>query len=182
MSWNEVNDMNLIQMSISAAAGVTLILLLRILFFHHLSKKVFVVLWSVIILRLIIPVSLPAFSGLRIPIVNEIQKKFFLQDNMDVVLKSADVMVSGKNEGEHNLSSSLTGENGMDNHISQIQDISQRMLKKRAIIWCVWGTGLLLSFICFAVGYYKESSLLAQSLPISEEDKEYFSVDLVEKR
>lgn len=52
--------MNLIQMSLSAAALIAAITILRALLLHKLPKKTFMVLWWLVLLRLLVPVSIPS--------------------------------------------------------------------------------------------------------------------------
>lgn len=51
--------MNILQMSISAVILVVAIVLIRSLTIHRLPKKTFVMLWAVVLLRLLIPFSIP---------------------------------------------------------------------------------------------------------------------------
>lgn len=52
--------MSLIQMSISGAVLILVIILVRILFIHSLSKETFTILWTIVLCRLLIPVSIPS--------------------------------------------------------------------------------------------------------------------------
>lgn len=52
--------MNLMQMSLSAAAMILAIIVLRALTIEKLPKKTFVVLWWVVLLRLMVPFSIPS--------------------------------------------------------------------------------------------------------------------------
>lgn len=52
--------MSLLQMSFSAAVFILAVLLLRALTIHRLPKKTFVVLWGVVLLRLLVPFSVPS--------------------------------------------------------------------------------------------------------------------------
>lgn len=55
-----LGDMSLLQMSFSAAAMVLAIIVVRALAINKLPKKVFVLLWDVVLLRLLIPFSIPS--------------------------------------------------------------------------------------------------------------------------
>ena len=52
--------MNLLRMSFSAAIIIMVIIILRALWIHKLPKKMFLILWSVVVLRLLIPFSFPS--------------------------------------------------------------------------------------------------------------------------
>lgn len=51
--------MSLVQMSISGGALILFVLLVRTLALHHLPKTTFLVLWEIVALRLLLPVSIP---------------------------------------------------------------------------------------------------------------------------
>ena len=52
--------MNLPQMSLSGAAMIFIIVGIRALVIHKLPKKVFPFLWGIVLIRLLIPYSLPS--------------------------------------------------------------------------------------------------------------------------
>ena len=52
--------MSLLQMSLSAALMIAAVLLVRVLTVEHLPKKTFSILWMVVIVRLIVPFSIPS--------------------------------------------------------------------------------------------------------------------------
>ena len=62
MFWDNIGftDMSLLQMSFSAAVMILVIIVVRALAINKLPKKVFVLLWDVVLLRLLIPFSIPS--------------------------------------------------------------------------------------------------------------------------
>ena len=62
--------MNILQMSVSAGLLVVGIVILRALALDKLPKKMFLALWGVALLRLLLPVSVPAPFGLRSAVEN----------------------------------------------------------------------------------------------------------------
>ena len=52
--------MNLLQMSFSGAAFITAVVIIRAVAINKLPKKTFLVLWELVILRLLIPFSIPS--------------------------------------------------------------------------------------------------------------------------
>ncbi len=56
--------MNLLQMSFSGAAFITAVVLIRAVAIHKLPKKTFLVLWELVILRLLIPFSIPSMFSI----------------------------------------------------------------------------------------------------------------------
>jgi beta-lactamase regulating signal transducer with metallopeptidase domain len=59
MNWNEVSYMSILQMSVSSAILILVIVVIRALAIHKLPKKTFVALWVVVLFRLLIPLSVP---------------------------------------------------------------------------------------------------------------------------
>lgn len=51
--------MNLLQMSISAGVMIIIILLLHALAINRLPKRIFLILWDIVLIRLLLPVSIP---------------------------------------------------------------------------------------------------------------------------
>ena len=56
--------MNLLQMSFSGAAFITAVVLIRAVAINKLPKKTFLVLWELVILRLLIPFSIPSMFSI----------------------------------------------------------------------------------------------------------------------
>ncbi|MDE7327978.1 MAG: M56 family metallopeptidase, partial [Lachnospiraceae bacterium] len=52
--------MNLLQMSFSGAALITVVVIIRAVAINKLPKKTFLVLWGLVLLRLLIPFSIPS--------------------------------------------------------------------------------------------------------------------------
>ena len=57
-------QMNLLQMSFSGAAFITAVVLIRAVAINKLPKKTFLVLWELVILRLLIPFSIPSMFSI----------------------------------------------------------------------------------------------------------------------
>lgn len=55
--------MTIFEMSVSGAAMILFITLIRALFIHKLSKKAFVLMWEFVILRLILPAKIPSITS-----------------------------------------------------------------------------------------------------------------------
>lgn len=62
MFWNNIDlgDKSLLQMSFAAAVMILAIIMVRALAINKLPKKVFLLLWDVVLLRLLIPFSIPS--------------------------------------------------------------------------------------------------------------------------
>lgn len=75
---------NLLEMTLTAAVMIILIIIVRALFIHKLPKRVFVVMWAVVVLRLLVPftfsVNVPALE-LPKPIKNQFSQSPSSQSN-----------------------------------------------------------------------------------------------------
>ena len=52
--------MGLLQMSLSGAVMIIAIIVIRALAINHLPKKTFLILWGIVLLRLMVPFSIPS--------------------------------------------------------------------------------------------------------------------------
>ena len=59
--------MSLLQMSISGGAMAAAVLLVRALALHRLPKRLFPALWAIVMVRLLVPFSLPASCSVYPP-------------------------------------------------------------------------------------------------------------------
>ena len=55
--------MTILEMSVSGAAMILIITLIRAVFIHKLPKKAFVLLWEIVILRLLLPIKIPSITS-----------------------------------------------------------------------------------------------------------------------
>lgn len=72
--------MSLLGMSFSASIIVIVVILLRMLLLHRLPKKVFLILWSVALLRSLVPFSFPSTCSVY----------FFISQNSSIMNRIAD--------------------------------------------------------------------------------------------
>lgn len=79
--------MSFIQMSVSGALMILVTIVLRVLFLHKLPKRTFMILWSVVLVRLLIPYSLPSiFSAYSL-----LQKTAAVDQVLTNIITHADV-------------------------------------------------------------------------------------------
>ena len=75
--------MSILQMSISAAILIPVIAVIRALSIHHLPKITFVALWGLVLLRLLIPFSIPL--PFNIPIADRAAALFTAEDSQALI-------------------------------------------------------------------------------------------------
>ncbi len=90
---------NLLEMSAMAGILIIFVIILRALFIHKLPKKTFTLLWAIVVLRLIIPFSLPILPSINtaydsnIPILNYAGQNTNVND--DIYIKSPEIDDNG---------------------------------------------------------------------------------------
>lgn len=142
--------MSLMKMSLSGAAMILIIIIVRAIALNKLPKKVFVLLWCVVLLRLLIPFSIPtmlsAYSlvGKNVPIQNAIDK---------VPVNNIILQVT----------------NGqMDMHSDTTEVIQDDALSFS--VWsAIWLTGFVICVVFFVVSYFRCYFEFRTSLPVRDE-------------
>ena len=145
-------DMNLIQMSLCAGVMILAIIVVRALAINKLPKKVFVLLWNVVLIRLLIPFSIPSvFSAYTLVKESEPVKEIINEvPAISVITQMGEVQT---NAGI-NLSVSDAVHNSMPG-------ISPWMI--------LWGIGFIVCVAFFAVSYLRCYLEFRTSLPVRNE-------------
>lgn len=145
--------MSLLQMSISGTTMILLTVVVRALLLHRFPKRTFLVLWGVILLRLLVPYSLPCEFSVYSLLTQKVTTAETPQ-NVTVPL----------------LHDFLT-ESVVDASVVSDNDSS--------LVMEVWLTGVLICFVFFAMSYVKCRIKFRESLPV---DNEYIMQWLAEHR
>ena len=66
--------MMLVHMSVSGGILILFIIVLRLLAIHKFLKRFFVLLWSIALLRLLLPLDLPISYGVAVPAANVVNQ------------------------------------------------------------------------------------------------------------
>lgn len=150
MNMINMGDMNLIQMSLVAAVMILVIIVVRALTINKLPKKVFVLLWDVVLLRLLVPFSIPsAFS-----IYTFVNRSESVRETM-TKLPAVGMITQGAGTPENvGVSAEVTAQ-------SSINGISPWMI--------IWSVGCLLCVVCFMVAYVRCYLEFRTSIPVQNE-------------
>ena len=75
--------MNLLQMSLSGAVLIVAIIVIRALFLHKLPKKTFTILWTLVLIRLLLPFSIPSSFSIYswFPSINSARESYIADNN-----------------------------------------------------------------------------------------------------
>jgi len=165
--------MNILQMSISAGVLVIAIVLIRAVALNRLPKKMFLVLWGVVLFRLFAPVSIPLPFNVPniITTIGEISKTALSDNSVPSVV-----------DNTVNTSEAITGiTNNPVIGITEIPEVvAQRRFFNIAPTTAIWPLGMLAVFIFFAVIYYKNQKRLRYAMVIRDND--YLNEWLAEHR
>lgn len=168
--------MSLLQMSISAALMIVAIIIVRTLTIEHLPKKTFLALWAVVLLRLLLPFSVPCalsiyslFPALNIPPQSV--------ENVEVISSppSSDTVFSFER---------------LVPFPDKIDSAAQSLLQSaeeggfHQISWLslLWEAGVVLMAAFFIVSYLHSTREFKMSLPIDDHDIQQWACGLPLRR
>lgn len=145
-----VTQVNLIQMSFYGAIMILAIIFVRAFAINKLPKKVFVLLWKVVLLRLLIPFSIPSM----------LSAYSFVRKNRPIQNALAEIptatVISQVTEGQLNTNVGVVP--SVQNDISAVS------------VWSVlWIAGMILCAVYFAVSYLCCLFEFRTSLPVRNE-------------
>lgn len=84
--WNEVISMTLLEVSFSGAVFIIAVVIIRAIAINSLPKKTFLVLWEMVLLRLVIPFTIPSAFSIYTLINNTISTPTFLKQKQTMLL------------------------------------------------------------------------------------------------
>lgn len=143
----------LLKMSISSSILIILTIILRFYAINKLPKKVFVLLWNIVILRLLIPFDLPIHYGIASP--------------MEKMLDSS--------VGHYNVAKSPNSPVIMEtSREAMINDTVALSLGSVTWTTIIWVAGMVILLVVFGVLYWKEYQKIQAALPVSKENENYF--------
>lgn len=165
--------MSLLQMSLSAALMIAAVLLVRVLTVEHLPKKTFSILWMVVIVRLIVPFSIPselsiysllpntAFSAPSEAIFSPVVEDFSLSDTPTMSNSQTSPPIQSAALNQQKINSQPQSENTPTQEFSDsVFPISPFSL--------IWGAGFLVCAVFFSIEYLRCMREFQMSLPIEQ--------------
>ncbi len=147
-----LTDMTLVQMSFSAAVMILVIIVVRALAINKLPKKVFVLLWEVVLLRLLIPFSIPSmFSAYTFVRRNEPLREALKEvPAVEVISQVAGIQTN------------------MTENVGVALPVQSRV-HEILLLTILWVVGLLLCAAYFMVSYLHCHFEFQTSLPVRNE-------------
>lgn len=136
--------MSLLQMSISGAIMILAVIVIRALAINRLPKKTFIALWAIVLLRLLVPFSIPfPFSA------------YSIVDNHISIVQGTTIF---ENENIFPVSLPTIGE--------RMQELTSLNISPYMI---VWGIGMAACVLFFTISYFKCHKEFRESLPIKND-------------
>lgn len=149
-----LSDMGLVQMSVSGAVMILAIIVVRALAINKLPKKVFVLLWDVVLLRLLIPFSIPSvFSAYTF-----VKRSEPLSEAITEVPATGMITQVAGNPVNTGVNAGMSAEIVTQNPAAGISPM--------VIVWII---GCLLCAAYFAVSYLRCHLEFQTSLPLRNE-------------
>ena len=137
--------MNLLQMSFSGAAFITAVVLIRAVAINKLPKKTFLVLWELVILRLLIPFSIPSMFSIYTLITHSIS--------------STTLPEVGTNYNIPTMQGLFVTTQGA---VQSPADISPSV----SMWFLVWCAGIILTTLFFVISYLRCLTEFRTALPV----------------
>ena len=100
--------MNLLQMSLSGAVLIVVVIFIRALAINRLPKRTFLVLWGIVLLRLLVPFSIPSAVSVYSLIERNIAPGAFVQ----IPLEQISPAKSGVSAGTDSIDAPDKGQDG----------------------------------------------------------------------
>lgn len=137
--------MNLLQMSFSGAAFITAVVIIRAVAINKLPKKTFLVLWELVILRLLIPFSIPSMFSVYTLVTHSISSTTLPEAGTDYnipTMQGLFVTTQGAEQPPENILSSVS---------------------MWFIVWCA---GIILIALFFVISYLRCLIEFRTALPV----------------
>ncbi len=154
-------QMNLLQMSFSGAVFITAVVMIRAAAINKLPKKTFLVLWELVMLRLLIPFSIPSMFSIYTLVTHSISSTTLPETEAGFnfpAIQGQFVATLGMEQPATDIASSV-------------------------FVWCiVWCAGMILSALFFAVSYLRCLIEFRTALPVRNHDIEKWLVEHPLKR
>lgn len=155
MNWNEVRHMSFLEMSLSGAVMIIVIVILRALWINRLPKKTFLILWGIVILRLMVPFQISSVFSIYSLLPEQEQKQ---QDE-----------AVQKNKNETEFYHMAVSENITADADTVINEERTNRTEKLSLWQLIWLAGVSISCGYFLIAYRKLYRELNMSLPVVNE-------------
>ncbi len=177
--------MSLLQMSFAGAVMILVTILVRAIAIHKLPKRTFLILWGLIVLRLLLPISIPStFSVYTVVGKQALNSGQF--DNQEIS-KIIPIAMSSETETATNQVNSVKSASQLSfaaivNHLVPRKTVGYfdfiKTGRQIPIMHIVWGIGAILCLAFFYGSYWHCIRGFKESLPVEcKESREWLNAD-----
>lgn len=140
--------MKIFQMSFSAGVLISVIFVIRFLALNRLPKKTFVVLWGIVLMRLLIPITIPV--KVNIGLIWDTLYGRGVVENLDNIANTLylNYAVSGQMQGQ--------------------VETSAWAANIFSTLYIIWATGTIILLLLFLVKYIRSYMSLQEALPMQD--------------
>ena len=144
--------MNLLQMSFSGAVLILAVVLIRAIAINKLPKKTFIILWGIVLLRLLIPFSVPSvysiysFVGHPVPAGTWSGSQEPVSPATAIPQEQPDVVYEARQQT-----------------MNPAADVSVPDISVPVLIWCA---GMIICILFFMISYYRTRFEFRTALPV----------------
>ena len=143
--------MSLLQMSFSGAVFITAVVIIRSAAINQLPKKTFLILWELVILRLLIPISIPSVFSVYTLVIRNLSATALLGADSVYNISTAKEQFA----------------------VTRSMEQSPADIASSISVWCiVWCTGMMLFALFFAISYLRCLTEFRTALPAHNHDVE----------
>ena len=167
----------LLERSFLAAAMIVVLIFARVFLLHRLPKITFQIAWAVVILRLLIPYSVPVFSADTPERISWVEK--FLKENSDGDADIEKPILEGETKKRENQNMPSPSNNFSDQKIEKklqrealdkgnfVKNDRERtgVQKFYPVFRVIWSVGMLIGFLYFLLSHLRARSLYTAALP-----------------
>lgn len=154
----------LLKMSLSGGILILFIVIIRMFALHRLPKRVFMLLWSVALLRLLVPAELPLAHGIALPVTEAVEE---ISAEAPAIMKNAKAAVRTMPENTEASMRKAPGNAGTGTQTS-----AESAGQDFAVF--IWFVGAAFMFLFLGALYIREYRKIREALPVSGEREEYF--------
>ena len=149
-------------MSFSAAVIILAVIVCRALLINKLPKKVFLALWTVALLRLLVPYSFPSILSI-----------YSLAGQNQFIMEKAESIINygkGEQEQKKNIKNAVTKENDIKDEVNKKAADKNIAGNSSFSVWMlVWLAGFIICSATFTISYILCYKRFCTSVPVSNE-------------
>lgn len=169
--------MSIVQMSLYGTVLTIVVMVIRALAINRLPKRTFIILWSVVLVRLLIPFEITseysAYSFVRYDIGNDLAKAIETSPQLPEAPDNSEQMQSAKVSGDHILTpSSADPDSSIHMRMTNIVNNTENETIggiNRGMWMIIWGIGAVLCTAFFVITYVRCRMEFGMSLPVQNE-------------